>query len=156
MICELLGNPFSKIYYGFRHVFNLPLTIEQWITLVNEDPKNINKINDEGMKIVVLCRSNYSIRKIAKHLENPSEAVIQAVLSIDPDMSKLLTSPNSDYPDIDTDYLPEIRNYLKNDWAKKFQETPAIQSANRLYMSHLYSQIEKPVIDERRQPRSPP
>jgi DNA polymerase-3 subunit alpha len=61
------------------------------------------------------------VEKKSKFAQNENNLLIPFLLDL-VDNVDLDTPPayaQGEYPDIDTDYLPEIRDYLKNDWAPK-------------------------------------
>lgn len=89
---------------------------------LSDNPKYLKRLEWELAEVETQDKESYFLNlyeKKIKYKENQNNLLIPYLLDIVSDfqIEKEPAFYQGDMPDIDTDYLPAVRDYLKNDWA---------------------------------------
>lgn len=89
---------------------------------LDKDPRYLKKIRWEIDEIKAKNKSNYFLdllKRKVRYSDNENNLLVCWLLKIAPnyDVEKDPKCEYGDYPDIDVDFIPVVREYLKNTWA---------------------------------------
>lgn len=91
---------------------------------LNEDTRYKKRLIWEQQEIISQDKENYFqdlVERKIKYPKNENNLLICWLLEITPDfdIEEDPTCVYGDFPDVDSDYIPQARDYLKNEWAPK-------------------------------------